>query len=73
MEAILNAVRLMKKDVENETDISLDSLDLDTPYEMPKFTIDFNGARIEIPVDLAELNNTIQYFLKDLEEALEEY
>lgn len=73
MEIILNAVRLMKKDVENETDIFLDSLDLDTPYEMPKFTIDFNGASIEIPVDLAELNNTIQYFLKDLEEALEEY
>lgn len=73
METILNAVRLMKKDIENETDIFLDSLDLDTPYEMPKFTIDFNGASIEIPVDLAELNNTIQYFLKDLEEALEEY
>ena len=73
MEIILNAVRLMKKDIENETDIFLDSLDLDTPYQMSKFTISFNGASIEIPADFAELNNAIQYFLEDLEEALEEY
>lgn len=73
MEAILNAVRLMKKDVENETDIFLDSFDLEDLYEMPKFSISFNGASIEIPADFAELNNAIQCFLKDLEETLEEY
>lgn len=73
MEAILNAVRLMKKDVENETDIFLDSFDLEDLYEMPKFSISFNGASIEIPADFAELNNAIHSFLKDLEETLEEY
>lgn len=73
MEAIYNALKLMRKDIQKETEIFLDSIDLDTPYNPPKFKMSFNGAEIEIPIDFAEINNTIDDFFKDLIEATRDY
>ena len=73
LEIILKAVKLISKDVENETDNMLETWANDKEYTIPHYTISFNGNSVDIPLDFAEINNEIQEHLQNLAEAIEEY
>ena len=67
---ISGKVDKIREMMEKETHKFLDNMDTYTP---PRFEINFCGESIQIPIDFAEINNSIQYFLEDLAEALNEY
>lgn len=67
---ISKKIDLISKMIGEETDKFLDDVE---QYQPPKLEIRFREESVEIPIDYAELNNSIQGFLKDLTEALEEY
>lgn len=67
---ISGKVDKIREMMEKETNKFLDDME---NYQPPRFEIKFRGESVEIPIDFAELNNSIQYFLEDLMEALNEY
>lgn len=69
MNEITNKVSLIKKLFNKETDSFLDDME---HYQPPTFEIRFRGESAEIPIDWAELNNSISDFLGRLHDALEE-
>lgn len=71
MEEILKSVSLINHKVEKETNTFLDCIDYE--YKTPVFTISFDGVSVDIPIDFACINNTIQDFLNELEESITEY
>ena len=69
-EEIIKKVDLISAMFERETNTFLDNMEYYTP---PKFEIKFRGESVEIPMDFAELNNSISDFLEELKDALEDY
>lgn len=73
LEIILNAVKLIGKDVEKETNNMLDAWAEDKDFTPQHYTISFNGNSVDIPLDFAEINNEIQEHLQNLAEAISDY
>ena len=70
---ILDTVKAIGHDLENETDKMLDAWANDKEYTIPHYTISFNGNTVDIPLDFAEINNEIQEHIQNLMEAINEY
>lgn len=70
MTKLSETIESILKAVQNETDIFLDSLELETPYSTPNLEISFNGIKAEIPIDYAETNNEIQVFLENIADVI---
>lgn len=73
LKTILNAVKLISKDLEKTTCEMLDAWAEDKEYNPPYYTISFNGASVDIPIDFAEINNELQEHLTNLIDAINEY
>jgi hypothetical protein len=70
MKKLSESIEDILKAVQNETEIFLDSLELETPYSTPSLEISFNGIKAEIPIDYAETNNEIQVFLEGIADVI---
>lgn len=70
MDEIRNQVETILRLFKKETDNFLDNVEY---YRPPQFEICFRGEKVEIPIDWAELNNTISDFLEQLDDDLDEY
>ena len=73
-EDIPRDIEAMQKEIEQDTDAFLDSLSEDNePIKTEPLTITYKGATVELPIDFASINNEIQDFLSNLNEAINDY
>lgn len=69
MKKLLEGLNVIKTNVEIDTNRLLNG---EEEY-LGELTISYKGQKVQIPLDYANLNNSVQYFLEDIIDATEEY
>ena len=69
MKKLLEGLNVIKTNVEIDTNRLLNG---EEEY-LEELTISYKGQKVRIPLDYANLNNSVQYFLEDIIDATEEY
>ena len=65
---IIDGMTKIQSEIENDT---FDFLENDT--EMPELHIEYKGIEISIPLDVAEINNTIQDEIREFIDMMNDY
>ena len=61
------------KAIQNQIEVdTYEYLESNFEKSIPTLTIEYNGKKAEIPIDLADINGQVQYYIADLIELVNE-